>query len=351
MSRSFGRSDLANGAHRDVAVWLLACCFMVAVMVLLGGLTRLTHSGLSMVEWEPIRGIIPPLGDSDWQLFFEKYKQSPEYIKVNAGMSLAEFRGIFWLEYIHRVWGRLIGVVFGLPFLWLALSGRIGRAMVPRLAGVFLLGAAQGGMGWFMVKSGLVDNPAVSHYRLTAHLALAFLIHGWMFWLALDILADHRPIRRRVAGETAGIRSWLFVLTGLVILTLLFGGLVAGLKAGLIYNTWPLMDGALIPKDLFPDGFHSLFEDIKTVQFGHRTLAELTVVVALLGWFRARARLGGQTPAAIHALGLMALVQVGLGIGTLVMVVPVWLASAHQMGAMALLTLCLWALHDLDRRL
>ncbi|MBX9635313.1 MAG: COX15/CtaA family protein, partial [Magnetospirillum sp.] len=264
MSRSFGRSDLANGAHRDVAVWLLACCFMVAVMVLLGGLTRLTHSGLSMVEWEPIRGIIPPLNEADWQLFFEKYKQTPEYIKVNAGMTLAEFKGIFWLEYIHRVWGRLIGIVFGLPFLWLALSGRIGRAMVPRLAGVFLLGAAQGGMGWFMVKSGLVDNPAVSHYRLTAHLALAFLIHGWMFWLALDILADHRSTRRRSHGDAGGVRSWMLGLTGLVIITLLFGGLVAGLKAGLIYNTWPLMDGAIVPKDLFPEGFHSLFEDIKT---------------------------------------------------------------------------------------
>jgi heme a synthase len=350
MSRSFGRSDLANGAHRDVAVWLLACCFMVAVMVLLGGLTRLTHSGLSMVEWEPIRGIIPPLNEADWQLFFDKYRQTPEYIKVNAGMSLAEFKGIFWLEYIHRVWGRLIGLVFGLPFVWLALSGRIGRVMVPRLVGVFLLGAAQGGMGWFMVKSGLVDNPAVSHYRLTAHLALAFLIHGWMFWLALDILADHRSSRRRPYLDAGRALLWLLGLTFLVVITLLFGGLVAGLKAGLIYNTWPLMDGAVIPKDLVPDGFHSLFEDIKTVQFGHRTLAEITVVVALAGWLRVRARLGAQTPVAIHAVGAMALVQVGLGIGTLVMVVPVWLASAHQMGAMALLTLCLWAIHDLSRR-
>ncbi|WP_096702141.1 COX15/CtaA family protein [Magnetospirillum sp. 15-1] len=351
MSRSFGRSDLANGAHRDVAIWLLACCFMVAVMVLLGGLTRLTHSGLSMVEWEPIVGIVPPLNEADWQLFFAKYKQTPEYLKVNAGMSLADFKGIFWLEYIHRVWGRLIGMVFGLPLLWLAFSGRIGKAMIPRLVGVFLLGAAQGGMGWFMVKSGLVDNPAVSHFRLTAHLALAFLIHAWMFWLALDILADHRPSPRRLHGEAGGTMSWLAGLTILVVITLLFGGLVAGLKAGLIYNTWPLMDGAIVPRDLFPEGFISLFEDIKTVQFGHRTLAEVTIVVALVGWFRARARLGAQTPAAIHAVGIMALVQVGLGIGTLVMVVPVSLASAHQMGAMALLTLCLWAIHDLRRRI
>lgn len=350
MSRSFGRSDLANGAHRDVAVWLLACCFMVAVMVLLGGLTRLTHSGLSMVEWEPVVGIIPPITDADWQIFFDKYKLTPEYIKVNAGMSLTEFKEIFWLEYIHRVWGRLIGVVFGVPFLWLAVTGRIGRAMVPRLAGVFLLGAAQGGMGWFMVKSGLVDNPAVSHYRLTAHLALAFLIHAWMFWLALDILADHRPSPRRLHGKAGGAMAWLGGSTVLVVVTLLFGGLVAGLKAGLIYNTWPLMDGAIIPKDLFPAGFHSLFEDIKTVQFGHRTLAEITIAFILVGWFRVWRRMGEDTPAAIHAVAAMAMVQVGLGIGTLVLVVPIALASAHQMGAMLLLTLCLWAMHDLKRR-
>ena len=173
-----GQNRNGTSAHRDVAVWLLVCCFMVAVMVLLGGLTRLTHSGLSMVEWEPIIGIIPPISDADWLPFFEKYKLTPEYIKVNAGMTLAEFKGIFWLEFIHRVWGRAIGLVFLLPFLWLAFSGRIGKGLIPRMIGMFALGASQGGMGWFMVKSGLVDNPAVSHVRLTIHLGLAFLIHG-----------------------------------------------------------------------------------------------------------------------------------------------------------------------------
>ncbi|RAU21212.1 heme A synthase [Paramagnetospirillum kuznetsovii] len=341
-----------NGAsaHRHVAIWLLACCFMVFVMVLLGGLTRLTHSGLSMVEWEPIRGIIPPLNDADWQLFFEKYRQSPEYIKVNAGMTLSGFKGIFWLEYIHRVWGRLIGMVFLLPFLWLAFSGRIGKGLIPRLIGLFLLGAAQGGMGWIMVASGLVDNPAVSHYRLTAHLGLAFLIHGWMFWMALDILADHRDRPPRLHGNVSASLHWLKILTIMAVVTLLFGGLVAGLRAGLIYNTWPLMDGALIPKDLFATGLHELFEDHMTVQFTHRTLAELTVLVALFGWFKAKGRFGAQTPVALHAVAAMAVVQVGLGIATLLLAVPVWLASAHQMGAMVLVTLCLWALHDLGRR-
>ncbi|CAA7617147.1 Heme A synthase [Candidatus Terasakiella magnetica] len=349
--RSSGLGRIGAAAHGDVAVWLLVCCFMVAVMVLLGGLTRLTHSGLSMVEWEPIVGIIPPLNDADWQLFFAKYRQTPEYLKVNSGMSLDDFKGIFWLEYIHRVWGRLIGIVFLLPFLWLAFSGRIGRGLIPRLAGLFLLGASQGGMGWFMVKSGLVDNPAVSHLRLTAHLALALLIHAWMFWMALDILADHRPRPARLGREVEGTRTWLRLVTLLVVVTLLFGGLVAGLKAGLIYNTWPLMDGRLIPNDLFPGGVSGLFEDIKTVQFAHRTLAEFTLVVVLLGWFSCLRKFGGDTPLAIHAVGVMALVQVGLGIGTLVLVVPVWLAETHQMGAMLLLTLCLWAVQDLGRRI
>ncbi|MBI2235460.1 MAG: COX15/CtaA family protein [Magnetospirillum sp.] len=338
--------------HRNnsaVAIWLLACCVMVAVMVLLGGLTRLTHSGLSMVEWEPIVGIIPPLNDAEWQGFFAKYQQSPEYIKVNAGMSLTEFKGIFWLEYIHRVWGRLIGIVFLVPFLWLALSGRISRAMAPRLVGMFLLGAAQGGMGWFMVKSGLVDNPHVSHMRLTAHLALAFLIHGWMFWMALDILAAGRSRPAALTGA-GGVSRWLKLLTVLAVATLLYGGLVAGLRAGLIYNTWPLMDGSLVPGGLFEEGWLAALEDIKTVQFLHRSLAEITLLVALAGWLWARTRLGRDLPASVNAVALMALAQVALGVATLLMVVPVSLASAHQMGAMALLTFCLWALHDLGRR-
>jgi heme a synthase len=332
-------------AHRHVAVWLLACCVMLAVMVLLGGLTRLTHSGLSMVEWEPIVGIVPPMGDAAWQVFFAKYQQTPEYLKVNAGMTLGEFKEIFWLEFIHRVWGRAIGLVFLLPFLWLAFSGRIGKALVPRMVGLFLLGAGQGFMGWFMVKSGLVDNPAVSHYRLTAHLALALVIHAWMFWMALDILAAGRP--RRPIPAAAGLWNGLRLLTALVTVTLLFGGLVAGLKAGLIYNTWPLMEGRLVPGELFPAGLPSLFEDIKTVQFAHRTLAEITLLAALAVWVTARRRLGGKVPAALHAVGAMALIQVSLGVATLVLVVPVWLASAHQMGAMLLLTLCLWGLHEL----
>lgn len=323
---------------RPVALWLLGCCLMVAVMVWLGGVTRLTHSGLSMVEWEPVVGIVPPLSEADWQAAFDKYKRTPEYLHVNAGMDLEGFKGIFWLEYLHRVWGRLIGAVFLLPFLWFLLRGRISGILAPRLAGMFLLGGAQGGVGWLMVKSGLVDDPAVSHYRLTAHLALAVLIYGWMLWTALDLWGERHY---RPPGHRLSVKLWLTVLAGLVFATLLFGGLTAGRRAGLIYNTWPLMDGAIIPGDLFPAGLRSLTEDIKTVQFAHRTLAEITVLVALIGWWRARRH---WTPA-LHAVAAMAVMQVVLGIGTLVMVVPVPLASAHQMGALLLFTLCLLALH------
>lgn len=341
-------------APRAVAVWLLACCGMLAVMVLLGGLTRLTHSGLSMVEWEPIIGILPPVTEAEWTRFFELYKRTPEYLKVNHGMSLAEFQGIFWLEYIHRVWGRLIGIVFLVPLLWLGLTGRLGRHLVPRLTGLFLLGAAQGGMGWFMVKSGLVDNPAVSHYRLTAHLALAFLIHAWMFRMALDVLAGHRghvdPLSHGGARRADAVVGWLWLLTALVVVTLLWGGLVAGLRAGLIYNTWPLMEGHLIPGGLFEAGAIAAFEDIKTVQFVHRGLGELTLLLALGGWVWARRRLGDELPGVVNAVAIMAAVQLSLGVATLVLVVPVSLASMHQMGAMVLFTLCLWAIHEVRLR-
>ena len=335
-----------SGSGRAVGLWLLGCSALLAVMVWLGGVTRLTHSGLSMVEWEPIVGLVPPLSEADWQRLFALYRQTPEYLKINAGMGLEGFKGIFWLEYVHRLWGRLLGLAFLLPLLWFLGRGHIGRGLALRLCGLFLLGAAQGGVGWLMVQSGLVDDPSVSPYRLTAHLCLALLIFAGMLWLALDQLGESRP-----AGPmpVQALRPWLAVLCALVALTIAFGGLVAGHHAGLIYNTWPLMEGRLIPDGLFPDGPASLVSDIKTVQFIHRCLAETVVAVVLLGalaWVRRRA----SVPWQVQALPGMTLMQAGLGIATLKEAVPVVLASAHQMGAMLLLALCLSGLHALRVR-
>ncbi|HIJ63262.1 MAG TPA: COX15/CtaA family protein, partial [Rhodospirillaceae bacterium] len=303
-------------ADRKVAIWLLVCCVMLAVMVLLGGLTRLTHSGLSIVEWQPVAGALPPLSDADWSDLFTKYQQSPEYRQINLGMALEDFKGIFWLEYVHRLWGRAIGLVFAVPFLWLVSSGCISRAMVPRLLGLFLIGALQGAMGWFMVKSGLVSDPAVSHYRLAAHLALAFLIHGWMLWLALDVLAANRIVQP-FSVPAGGTVKALAGIAGLAAVTLVFGALVAGLHAGLIYNTFPLMEGRLIPADLLRLGWLSPFEDVKTVQFTHRVLALLTLAAVLAGAAAARRRLASQLPVAVLVMAGTAVLQVSLGVATL----------------------------------
>ena len=337
------------GSRKAVAAWLFACSVMLAFMVLIGGLTRLTHSGLSIVEWNPIIGALPPFTEAAWQAVFEKYQQFPEYRLVNTGMSLGDFKGIFWLEYIHRLWGRLIGLVFLLPLLWFLWKRSISRNLGWRLFGIFILGGLQGLMGWYMVKSGLVNDPAVSPFRLTAHLGLAFLIHAAILWTALDVLTTGQPAPAFPSAIARPVWHAFLVVTALVCVTLLFGGLVAGHHAGLIYNTFPLMDGKLVPNDLLPAGWPSLFGDIKTVQFAHRCLAETTLVTTLGVCLFAARRLGPVTPRSVMLTGCMAILQVGLGVGTLVMVVPVWLASLHQVGAFMLLTLCLWTIHALQR--
>ncbi|MCC7167544.1 MAG: COX15/CtaA family protein [Rhodospirillales bacterium] len=335
--------------NRPVALWLLAMAAMVFVMVVLGGLTRLTHSGLSMVEWQPLIGALPPLSEAEWTIFFEKYKQFPEYQKLNAHMTLAEFKGIFWLEYFHRLWGRAMGLVFLLPFLWFLVKGRIDRALAPRVALIFVLGGLQGVLGWFMVKSGLVDRPDVSQYRLTAHLGAAFLIQAALIWVALSLLYPRTVFTH--PERALALRRWLIGLMTMIVITVLAGGFVAGTDAGFKFNTFPLMDGRLVPTHfLFPESpwYVNLFEDEATIQFNHRVLAIVTVIVAFVAWMKSRsAALPARAHRACDALGLMALVQVGLGIATLLLIVPVWLGSLHQAGALVLFTLALWALHEL----
>jgi cytochrome c oxidase assembly protein subunit 15 len=337
-------STSSNSHDRLIAVWLFVCCGMVFAMVILGGVTRLTGSGLSMVEWDPIFGIIPPLDHATWNATFDLYKQSPEYLKINTGMDLAGFQQIYWFEFSHRLLGRLIGVVFLLPFLFFLLSGRVRRPLIPRLLGMFVIGGLQGLLGWYMVKSGLVDNPHVSQYRLTAHLGLAVVIYGYMLYVALGLWfgTQHRAV------TPAGLRRATAALWSLIFVTLLSGGFVAGLKAGFAYNTFPLMNGSLIPETLLAQQplWRNFFENVATVQFNHRVLA-ITVLLAIVTlWLTGRrVSLPDQARFGMHLLLAAGLLQVSLGISTLLLRVPTALASLHQAGALLLFSAALFLYH------
>ena len=333
-----------------MAGWLLGVAGMVFFMIILGGLTRLTHSGLSMVEWKLFTGWIPPLNDADWSDLFDKYQNFPEFHKVNADMTLEGFKGIFWLEFVHRAWGRLIGFAFFLPFAAFMVMRwvRVSDGLFWKFFGLLILGASQGVMGWYMVMSGLVDRPDVSQYRLTAHFGLALVIIAALLWVAMGLLKREAHDAHHQDPENLG--RWAFWLFALISLTALSGGFVAGTDAGFAYNTFPLMDGALAPGGLFDHdpAWLAPFEDITTVQFNHRTLAELTVVLALVFWVKSVDKhLAPRTRRAIALFGMMALAQVGLGVTTLLMVVPVALGSLHQMGAVVLFSLALWCMHEL----
>lgn len=329
---------------RAIAAWLFICCAMVFAMVILGGVTRLTGSGLSMVEWDPIFGIIPPLDHETWQATFDLYKQSPEYLKINAGMDLAGFQQIYWFEFFHRLLGRLIGTVFLLPFLYFLIRGWVKRPLILPLAGMFILGGLQGLLGWYMVKSGLVDNPHVSQYRLTAHLGLAVIIYGYMLYVALGLWFGVQ----RTAAVPAALRRATAALWVLIFVTLLSGGFVAGLKAGFAYNTFPLMNGRLVPESLLVQEplWRNFFENVATVQFDHRLLA-ITVLLGIVAlWLAGRqAPLPRQARVGVNLLLAAGILQVSLGISTLLLRVPVVLASAHQAGALLLFSVALFLYH------
>jgi cytochrome c oxidase assembly protein subunit 15 len=333
-----------ENSRRAIAIWLLVVCALVFAMVVLGGVTRLTRSGLSIVEWQPLMGAIPPLTEAQWLTLFEKYKLTPEYQKVNVGMGLAGFQNIFWLEYFHRLLGRLIGLAYLLPFLYFLVRKQIERRRLTKLVLLFVLGGLQGLMGWLMVASGLVDVPRVSPYRLTAHLGLALLIYGYTLWIALGLLWP------RPAGSAAALRHHGLGVTALIVMTVLAGGFVAGTRAGFAFNDWPWMHGRLIPEGLYAMQplWADWFENIATVQFHHRLLAYLLVVAIPAWWWLARRhRLDGVTRGMFHLLLAMLVAQVLLGIFTLIYIVPVPLAAAHQAGAMVLFTLALILNHRL----
>jgi cytochrome c oxidase assembly protein subunit 15 len=337
----------SESKNRAVARWLLVCCGLVFAMVVLGGFTRLTGSGLSMVDWRPLTGILPPLTDAEWQRVFEMYRETPEYQKVNAGFGLQDFKGIFWLEYLHRLLGRMIGIVFLLPFIFFVVKGYIQRREWPRYLLMFVLGGMQGLLGWYMVKSGLVDNPNVSQYRLTAHLVMAFAIYAYMFWVAMSLLFP-----RRAGSETHAWYGRTLALFGLVVITIVSGGFVAGLKAGKIYNTFPMMGEHWIPPGVLAlePFWRNFFENMATVQFDHRLLAITTFVLIVVYWFKARsADLPGRAAPAVHALLHTAILQVILGIATVLLAVPVILGAAHQATAMLLFSVALYLVHALRR--
>lgn len=331
-------------SRKAIAAWLLACAALVFAMVVLGGVTRLTRSGLSIVEWDPIMGAIPPLSETQWQALFEKYKLTPEYQKVNVGMDLVGFKGIFWLEFLHRLLGRLIGFVFLVPFIYFLARGKIERSLTPKLVTMFILGALQGLMGWVMVASGLVDEPRVSAYRLTAHLLLATAIYGYMLWTALDLAGARAPTP--TGARHAGLARLLVAAVTLMIAS---GGFVAGIRAGYAFNTWPLMHGRLVPEALWAlqPWWVNFFENIQTVQFLHRWLAIAVLALVLAFWLRLRRETPNTAGVWTHLLPIAGIVQVVLGIATLVNFVPVSLAAAHQAGALVLFTVALVVTHRL----
>jgi heme a synthase len=348
-----------------VAAWLFICCGLIFAMVVVGGITRLTLSGLSITEWNPVVGIVPPLTSAQWAAALASYKEIPEYRLIHYGMSLAEFKDIYFWEYAHRLLGRLIGVVYAAPLVWFWVRGRLPRRLLPALLGILALGFCQGLLGWYMVESGLAERVEVSQYRLVAHLALALAIYSLILWTALglvqrpspvsaglDASAPHPPLAR-TRGRVREGASWRRAAEPVILLiglTIAAGGFVAGTRAGLIYNTFPLMGGTLVPAEyaqLHPF-IRNWFENLAAIQFDHRLLAMTTFAVVLALWFAGlRAALPKPACVALHTLLAAVALQVALGISTLLLVVPISLAAAHQAGAVLLLTAAIVFRHTL----
>ena len=338
-------------SQKPIAIWLLICCATVFGMVVLGGVTRLTGSGLSMVEWAPIMGTLPPLNTAEWNEAFRLYQQYPEFQLKNFAMNLDDFKSIFWFEYAHRLLGRTIGLLFFIPFMFFLFTGKIQKSLTPKLIAMFVLGGLQGLMGWYMVKSGLVNDPHVSQYRLTAHLSLAIIIYAYMFWVALELLTPKSELS--AAAESQKLSRLSLIISFAIFLTIVTGAFVAGTRAGFAFNTFPLMDGQLIPDGLFYEKplWRNFFENIVTVQFDHRVMATVLFVIIPLFWWKAISKVTQPRIKTGLNLLLVALVlQLTLGVTTLLLVVPVALAAAHQAGALILLTASLFISQQLQQR-
>ena len=333
------KTAVFNDDDKLIGRWLTLCAATIFGMILLGGVTRLTESGLSMVDWRPIMGVVPPLSTDDWVYLFDQYKLYPEYQLVNAGMSLAEFKQIFWFEYLHRMLGRLIGLMFFIPLMVFLLTGKVRASLKPHLFTLLFLGGCQGLMGWYMVQSGLIDRPDVSQYRLTAHLGLAIAIYAYIVWLAIGLFS---PERQQREGATTSV----FSIIGLVYLMILSGGFVAGTNAGLSFPTWPLMGDSFIPPALYRDGITSAFEQVTTIHFNHRMLAYVTGVVLIFAALRGLMRSGDTRLRLASILMLTAVcLQIVLGVSTVLSHVDITIAAGHQSGAVVLLTTVLFWVH------
>lgn len=322
--------------NASLILWLTLLCLMVFSMVLVGGITRLTHSGLSIAEWKPITGILPPMNEAEWQREFSVYQRTPEYLKINAGMSLPAFKSIFFWEYFHRLLGRMIGIVFILPYVFFLIRKQLPSPLARRLLLGLFLGGLEGVMGWLMVKSGLVDNPHVSHYRLAAHLLLALAIFGYFFWILLDLCAWNRET---TPPQAPVLRNCSRILLALLVLEIIYGALTAGLRAGIGYNTFPMMNGYWWPPDMLMMSpvWINFFENRTAVQWAHRLVALLFFIgVIAFRALAARYRLSKAQKLSLNLLTVCLVLQVSLGIATVLTVVPVSLGVLHQAGAFAL---------------
>lgn len=328
---------------RPLPLWLSACLLLVVAMVLLGGYTRLSGSGLSMTDWRPVTGWLPPLSTQQWHEAYDAYRDTPQYVKVNRGMTLEEFKGIFWPEYLHRLLGRLVGLTFFVPFLWFLARKQLSPPLIKRLLLIFILGGLQGFVGWIMVRSGLQDHPYVNHHKLAFHLGMAFIIAGLLLWTLLDLLKIPR-LNTRFSARAIPQLVWII---GLLFIQILFGAKLAGLHGGMMYNTWPTMNGEWMPSDVW---FHSpwwinLESHIPTIQFIHRWNAALvSVLIVGWGWIHRNALKGNIYY--FTTCGILGL-QFGLGILTLIYHVPFMLAWLHQFFGLVLFLSALALLHQL----
>jgi len=331
-----------SSEHKAIIIWLSFIIVMVFAMVFIGGVTRLTDSGLSMVDWKPIMGAIPPLTQSEWQAAFLKYQAYPEFNKVNFHMNLEDFKQIYFWEYFHRLFGRLIGLVFIIPFLYFSFKKKISKAFGKKVFVAFILGGMQGLMGWYMVKSGLVNRPDVSQYRLSAHLLLAFVIIGYVYFLILQL---RNPGRTKVSNKP--VSKILILFFTVLILQITYGAFVAGLDAGLTHNTFPKMGRTWIPNDMFTHvpTWINFFENIAAVQFVHRYIGWALIFLGAFIFTKLKKINDVLQKKYVKLILIMLVIQFLLGISTLVLLVPISIASLHQLGAVILFLLTINALY------